>query len=35
MDDIFIFVVGLAVFAVTVGSAFVALLASDRPNKTD
>ena len=33
MDDIFIFVVGCAVFGLTIGSAFVALLASDHPNE--
>lgn len=35
MDEIFIFVVGCAVFGITIGSAFVALIASDHPNNGD
>lgn len=31
MDDILIFIVGCAVFGVTIGSAFVALIATDDP----
>lgn len=33
MDNMLIFVVGCAVFALTIGSAFVALIASDDPSK--
>lgn len=32
MDDMLIFVVGCAVFSLTIGSAFVALIASDTPD---
>lgn len=35
MDNLLIFVFGCAVFGVTIGSAFVALLASDHPNNHD
>ena len=36
MDNIVvIFVFGCAVFGLTIGSALVAIIASDRPNKSD
>jgi hypothetical protein len=32
MDNLLIFVVGCAVFSLTIGSAFVALIATDNPD---
>ena len=35
MGDVIIFIVGSAVFVVTLGSGFVYLIASDNPDKRD
>ena len=32
MDDVLILIVGCSVFSIVIGSAFVALLASDNPD---
>ena len=35
MNDLAIFIFGCAVFALTLGSGFVYLIAADNPNKRD
>ena len=35
MDDMLIFMVGCIVFAVTLASGFIYMIASDHPNKSD